>query len=150
MSTLQQIQAVIDYFFKSDVELRDCHDGTSELWAREGYNYDDELTKFAVLYGDESLADIKLVDLEADEPVLIDRELSVIEAFVALIKKLEDYTETGHVISVSYRPGLQTEVKVIAMYEDVDYDEDGEPFTVEPSVIARFRWDGYQGTLSAR
>jgi len=149
MSTLQQIQAIIDYFFKSDVELRESQNGTSEVWAKEGG--EGEPTKFAVLYGDEGLADIQLLDLKGDESVQVVRELPLLSAFDALIRKLEDYTEIGHIIGV-YRGagGLRTDVDVVAMYEDVDYDEDGEPFTVELPVIARFRWDGYQDTLSAR
>lgn len=149
MSTLQQFQAIIDYFFRSDVELREGQNGTSEVWAKEGG--EGEPTKFAVLYGDESLADIQLLDLKGDESVQIVRELPVLSAFSALISKLEDYTDIGHIICVSRSAGgLRTDVDVIAMYEDVDFDKDGEPFTVEPPVIARFRWDGYQDILSAR
>lgn len=148
MSALQQIKAIFDYFFGSDVELRDGHNGTSEVWARR--DGDGELWLLAVIDGDESLTDIRLVVSMAGKPVQVDRELTMIGAFDALIRLLEGYVGTGGVISIDRGTGLRAEVDVISHYEDIDFDDDGEPFMVAPPVIARFRFDNAQGTLSAR
>jgi len=149
MSALQQIQAIIDYFFGSDVELRDDQSGVSELWARDGY--DGELTKFAILYGDDSLTDVKLCNPQSGEAREIkERYVGMIYTLDVLIRKLEDYTDIGHIISLNCRTWRDAEVNVVAMYENVDYDEDGEPYAVEPPVIARFRFDRDQDALSAR
>lgn len=144
MSALQQIQAIIDYFFRRTVEFRDGQDGTSELWAKQdGIR---KFKKFAILYGNESLTNIELIDNWAGVPVQIEqRYRGMSYALDVLMRELEAYTGTGHIISVSCGSWQDAEVDALALYGT---DEHGEPY-YQPA-IARFRFDSDQDTLSAR